>query len=117
MRQCVLFYSISGRSPSPPSRESYLPFRAKFDPFQFVAVHQGTTVIAACHFRTFGNKFNVDGFYLFGEVEILDIFYAYRVKGVAEIAQSFDMNALALCHTSVHHTGDIAKYGPERPSC
>jgi hypothetical protein len=21
------------------------------------------------------------------------------------------MNALALCHTSVHHTGDIAKYG------
>ena len=83
----------------------------KLNPFQLVAVYEGTGVSAAGGTGAFRDKLHADGFHLFLKIEVFEVLHAHGVEDVAEIAQTLDVDALSLRHTGVHHACDVAQHG------
>ena len=83
----------------------------KLYPLQLVAVHQCAGEGSVARLGAFGDKLHVYCLHLLLEVEVFEVFHARRVQHVAEVAQSFDVDALALAHAGVHCRGDVAQHG------
>lgn len=83
----------------------------ELNPFQCVAIHEGTGVHAVAQFAAFGDELDADSFHLLVEVEVLEVFHTLRVQHIAEVAQALDMDAFALCHAGVHYACEVAQYG------
>ena len=92
-------------------RVTVLRVGRKLDPFQLVAVHEGTGVGTVSQLRAFGDELHADGFHLLLEVEGFEAVHAYGVERVAEVAEARDVDALALCHAGVHHSRNVAQDG------
>ncbi len=60
---------------------------------------------------SFGGKLHTHSLRLRLEVKVFKMLHAFGVECVAEVAEPFDMNALALAHAGVHQAGDVARHG------
>lgn len=83
----------------------------EFNPFQLVAVHEGAGVGAVARLGAFGHELHTHGLHLLVEVGVGEVFHALRVEHVAEVAESLDVDALALHHAGMHHACDVAQHG------
>ena len=84
---------------------------AKLYPLQVVAGHEGAGVSTAGSLLTFGDELHAVGFFLLFVVEVFEVCHAHGVMHIAEVAEAFDVDALALAHAGVHHVGDVAQHG------
>ena len=82
-----LFYFRSVASTFIGCRVLIFSIRGKFDPLQFIVVHQGTGKCTVGHAVTFGDKLHTDSLYLLAEVEVHEFFHPLRVEHVTEVAE------------------------------
>ena len=86
-------------------------FGREFYPFQLLGINEGTGVSTTAYTGTVRDELYTDSLQLFLEIKIFEIFHTFSVEYIAEIAEAFDMDALTLGHTGVHHACDVAQHG------